>query len=105
LNPDLDIEDYAPSILGKWWARPWLILPGLGGFARRELVLGLANKEGGAHVDTDISGRYQKLLQSKSLQIGWGGNTTSPLNLSRYMAGQAAVELLDCLDKNFATPS
>jgi hypothetical protein len=101
LNPDLDIEVYAPSILGRWWTRPCLILPGLGGFSRKELVLGLANKEGGAHVDTDIPARYQQLLDSKALQIGWSKDGTSPLNLSRFMTGQAGIELLDCLDKNF----
>jgi hypothetical protein len=103
LNPTLAIDRYAPSILGKWWVRECLIVPGLGGFSRKELVLGLANKEGGAHVDTDMPRTSQKLLESKSFQIGWSKEATSPLNLSRYMTGQAGIELLDCLDKNFPT--
>ncbi len=101
LNPDLDVEAYQASILGKWWGRHSLILPGLGGFSRKEIVRGLADKEGGAHVDTDINPKYQQLLDSKSLQLGWNQEAVSPLNLSRFMAGQAGVELLDCLDKNF----
>jgi len=56
LNPKLDAENYAPSILGKWWTRLCLILPGLGGLSRREIVLGLADKEG-AHVDINLSPR------------------------------------------------
>lgn len=103
LNPDLNVETYAPSILGKWWQRPCLILPGLGGFSRRELVLGLANKEGGAHVDPDISKRYHQLLESKSVHFGWNKETVAPLNVSRLMTGQAGIELLDCLDRNFPT--
>lgn len=101
LNRELPADGYAPSSLGKWWQRPSLILPGLGGFSRREIVLGLANKEGGVHVDSDISKRYQQLMENKSLQVGYSQETVSPLNLSRLMAGQAGLELLDCLDKNF----
>src|SRR5262249_42571464 len=83
LRPDRPAEAYAPSTLGKWWHRPSLILPGLGGFSRREIVLGLANKEGGAHVDPDISQRYQQLMENKSLQVGYNKEEVSPLNLSR----------------------
>jgi hypothetical protein len=95
LNPELDMEAYEPSILGMWWTRPCLILPGLGGFSRKEIVLGMADKEGGAHVDTDIPTKYQQLLSSKSFQVGNAGEV-SPLNLSRFMVGQAAIELGAC---------
>jgi hypothetical protein len=101
LKKELDVKAYIQSIVGKWWVRPSLILPGLGGLSRKEIVLGLANKEGGAHVDTDITKKYQLLLECKSFQVGWSKETVSPLNLSRFMAGQAGIELLDCLDKNF----
>jgi hypothetical protein len=102
-NPKLDVEAYAPSILGKWWTRPSLILPGLGGLSRKEIVLGFADKEG-AHVDVNLSPRYRQLLESKQLQIGWSKEGVTPLNLSRYMTAQAAIELLDCLNKNFPSP-
>jgi hypothetical protein len=72
LSPDRPAEAYAPSSLGKWWHRPALILPGLGGFSRREIVLGLANKEGGVHLDPNISQRYQQLIENKSLRVGYG---------------------------------
>ena len=101
LNPKLDVEAYEPSILGKWWNRPCLILPGLGGLSRREIILGLADKEGGAHVDVNLSPRYRQLIESKQFRVGWNKEGVSPLNLSRYMTAQAAVELLDCLDKAF----
>jgi hypothetical protein len=101
-NPRLDLENYAPSIVGTWWNRPCLILPGLGGYARKEIVLGLADKEGGAHVDSNLNQRYRQLIESKQFQIGVNKQSVSPLNLSRYMAAQTAIELLDCLDKRFA---
>jgi hypothetical protein len=101
LDPDLDVEAYEPSFLGKWWTRPCLLLPGLGAFNRREIALGLADKEGGAHVDVNLPERYQRLLASKQLQIGWGKDDVSPLNLSRFMTAQAGVELLDCINTTF----
>jgi len=101
LNPELAVDQLAPSILGKWWGRVSLILPGLGGFSRKEIVLGLADKEGGAHVDLDMTERYKKLLECKSFQIGWNQDGVTPLNLSRFMTGQAGLELLNCLDRNF----
>jgi hypothetical protein len=103
-NPELDAEQHAPSILGKWWTRSSLVLPGLGGISRKEIVLGLADKEGGAHVDVNLSARYRQLLASKQLQLGWGKEEVTPVNLSRYMTAQAAVELVDCLNKNFPSP-
>jgi hypothetical protein len=100
LNPVLAPENLAPSIIGKWWERPCLILPGLGGFSRKQVVLGLVNKEGGAHVDFEISQRYQQLMDNKSLRVGWNEEPT-PVKVSRMMAGQAGVEMLDCLNRNF----
>jgi hypothetical protein len=100
-NSQLSGETYVPSVLGRWWTRNCLVLPGLGGFTRKEIILGLANKEGGAHVDVNLPRRYRQLLASRQLQIGWNNEGVSPLNLSRFMTAQAAAELLDSLDKNF----
>jgi hypothetical protein len=100
LNPRLS-DERVPAPLGRWWERPCLILMGLGGFSRRELVLGLANKEGGAHIDLSVSNRYGKLLEYKSFQMGPSQSECSAINLSRLMVGQAGVEMLDCLQRNF----
>jgi len=101
LNPELDSEFFAPSILGKWWNRPSLILPGIGGLNRREIVLGLADKEGGANVDVNLSPRYRQLIESKQFQLRWSKEGVTAINLSRYMTAQAGVELLRCLNQNF----
>lgn len=81
-----------------------MVLPGLGPFFRRELVLGLANKEGGAHVDADIPRRYQMVLESRFVRFKINETDLGPLNISRLVAGKAGVELLDCLGKNFPLP-
>ena len=82
-----------------------MVLPGLGPFFRRELVMGLANKEGGAHVDSDIPKRYQMVLDSQFVHSMINDIDLGPLNISRLVAGRSGGELLDCLDKNFPVPA
>lgn len=102
LITEIDLAKYSPSILGAWWnTNPCMVLPGLGPFFRRELVLGLANKEGGAHVDPDIPRRFQLVLDSHFVHARINDIDLGALNISRLVAGRAGVELLDCLDKNF----
>lgn len=100
----LESPDYHPSILGPWWNNACMVLPGIGPFRRRDLILGLANKEGGAHVDADISERYKRVLESKFVYAKINDTNVGALNISRLVAGKAGVELLDCLDKNFPPP-
>jgi len=102
LITDLESPAYGQSILGAWWdANPCMVLPALGPFFRRELVLGLANKEGGTHVDADIPKRYQMVLDSQFVHAKINDMDLGALNISRLVAGKAGVELLDCLNKNF----
>jgi hypothetical protein len=101
LMTSLDSTEYRLSTLGAWWNNACMALPGLGPFGRRDLVLGLANKEGGAHVDARITKRYKLLLESKFFQYKIGDKDLGPLNISRLVAGKCGVELLDCLDRNF----
>jgi len=93
-NPKL-ADDRIAVPLGIWWERPSLIIPGSGGYSRKEVILGLAHKEGGAHVDLDVSRKYQQLLDYKAYIL-----QSTPVNLSRMMVGQAGVEILECLKHN-----
>ena len=86
--------------LGHWWTRNSLVVPDIGPMSRREIILGLANTEA-AHVDSDLSPKYRRLLQSKGVMVHGPEGELSPLNLSRMMAGKAAIHLLDCFDRNF----
>lgn len=95
LNPKL-ADNRVEIPLGIWWERPSLVIPGSGGYSRKEVVLGLAHKEGGAHVDLDVSRKYQQLLDYKALIL-----QSTAVNLSRMMVGQAGVEMLECLKRNF----
>jgi len=48
---------------------------------RREITLGLANKEGGAHVDADISAKYKRLLASDFVRLTIDGKDMPPLKM------------------------
>lgn len=52
-----------------WWTEPVLRDNRGGTFARRDLVLGLAHKDGGAHVDPALPAAWAALSRSNSL--GW----------------------------------
>jgi len=101
LITELNSKEYTPSILGKWWRSACMVLPGIGPVDRRELILGLSNKEGGAHVDADISEKYQRLIGSKFLSLKINDSDLGAVNVARMVAGRAGVELLDCLERNF----
>jgi len=101
LITELRLEDQTVSKLGVWWANACMMLPGIGPVTRRELILGLSNKEVGAHVDADISERYKNLLASKFFCFKINDLDLGPLRLSRLVAGRAGVELLDSLARSF----
>jgi hypothetical protein len=101
LITELKPENHTVSKLGAWWANACMMLPGVGPVTRRELILGLSNKEGGAHVDADISEKYTNLLASRFFCFKINDVELGPIRISRLVAGKAGVELLDCLDRKF----
>lgn len=102
LNPSLNIEGCEQKMLGRWWTALGLVVPGGIPLSRKDIILGIANKEG-AHVDDDMPRNYRIMLQSKSLQIKINEGEYEPVNITKYVCGTAGVELLDCLERNFLT--
>jgi hypothetical protein len=51
----------------SWWQNPVMKVDGT--WSRKELVLTLANQEGGAHVDPELNERYEALARHNAL--GW----------------------------------
>ena len=82
-----------------------MLLPGIGPVTRRELVLGLVNKEGGAHVDERMPLKYKLLIESKFIQFKINEINLGPLSIARLVAGKCGVELLDSLDRDFPPPT
>jgi hypothetical protein len=67
LRPTLDIAGCEVGMLGRWWTNTGLIVPGGPALSRKDIILGIANKEG-AHVDDDMPPAYRIVLESKSLR-------------------------------------
>jgi hypothetical protein len=57
------------SPFDEWWNVPVIIDSTRTAFSRKDLVLAMAHKEGGAHVDAEINAAYEALSRSGSL--GW----------------------------------
>jgi hypothetical protein len=98
-----DPRSYEKVLLGHWWSRDSLIVPlktGRVAFSREELVLCIANQDGGAHVDDDLPPKYRALIEAEPIRVN-AGVTSDSVNLARYMVGQAGAELLDCIESAF----
>jgi hypothetical protein len=100
LNPTIDTEVCEVRTLGHWWNNAGLIVPGGVALSRKDIILGIADKEG-AHVDDDMPPAYRIMLESKSIRIKMNDSEYETLNMTRYVCGTAGVELLECLDRNF----
>ena len=53
----------------EWWTNTVIKDSDAKEFSRKDLILALCNKEGGAHVDPEIEAAYEKLASSES--FGW----------------------------------
>lgn len=92
----------APSRSGKyvffpdWWNQVVIVDSRKVRFTRRDLVLALSNKDGGAHVDPNLDESYAHLTRNNS--VGWmvsDGTTQMPMpDIERHSTRQIAYELL-----------
>jgi len=84
----------------KWWTEPVFVDDRKTPFSRRDLVLAIANQDGGAHVDPSLDEAYTRLSRQNSL--GWvysGGTVETPLSGAdkaavRQIAHEALITLL-----------
>jgi hypothetical protein len=64
-------DDYGDQPFRTWWKRPVLEDLARSRFTREELVLFMAHKVGGAHVDTELPPHFVALTKLNSLGWGW----------------------------------
>jgi hypothetical protein len=70
-----------PVSFNRWWNKVVVVDSGRNALTRRDLVLAVANQDGGAHVDPELSAVYARLSRYNSL--GWaftGPGGTVPLD-------------------------
>jgi hypothetical protein len=104
LNNNPDMGNFEFCTLGSWWRKRVLKVPGCDPLSQRDVVLGVANKEG-AHADDDMTENYRRVLGSQPIRIQVNDeHQLGPLNVTRFTVGQAGIELLDFLDRYFPHP-
>jgi hypothetical protein len=91
-----DPNENAP--LRDWWLNPCWDDFGHA-ISNKDLVLGLANKEGGAHVDGDMSAKYKAAKEQGRIVIG--GTRVSDVVRLGNLVGIAGDELLEYLKVHF----
>ena len=102
---DLNSTHHTMSSVGSWWNRAVFIFQSQLGrkliYTRKKVVLILANKEGGAHVDPDEDPDYVSLLTDQPLTFNVEGVDIKTPDLARFLTAQSGVEMLECLARNF----
>lgn len=85
-----------------WWNAIVIVDSRKARFSRRELVLALANQDGGAHVDPNLDRDYALLTRTNT--IGWQaskGEDTWPIaDVELHSVRQVAYELLVSLERH-----
>jgi hypothetical protein len=91
--------------LKQWWNRPILVFTDQNGeqvsFNRKGLLLTLANKEGGAHVDTTIPATYEKYVLDTGVPFIVNGAMTDPVHSAQFASVESSVRMIECLERNF----
>jgi len=102
---DLWSSHYALSTVGAWWnAEVFTFQSQLGRqlvYTRRKVILILANKEGGAHVDENEDPDYGRLLTDLPLSFVHYGFPIETPDLARFLTAQSGAEMLEALKRNF----
>ena len=102
---DLEPSHYSVSSIGAWWGRTLIAFLSRVGtqvvYTRKQIVLMLANREGGAHVDEHENPDYVRLLTDLPLHLIRDEVEIETPDLARFLAAQSGVEMLDCLRRNF----
>jgi hypothetical protein len=85
--------------LEQWWTDEYLIIGNVRS-SKKDVVLDVSNKDGGAHVDPKVPARHAAASEPP-FQFGVNANFVRP-NLARVTVAQAGNELLDYLERHFS---
>jgi hypothetical protein len=106
-QPITDLSDpmLQPVPLIQWWTRPVLVFTDQNrqqvSFNRKDLLLILANKEGGAHVETKVPAAYEKYVVDSAVPFMVNGVMTDSVHLAQFASVESSVRMIECLERNF----
>jgi hypothetical protein len=98
IRDDFSNPEYSLVPLRRWWTEDYLII-GTVRSSKKQVVLDVTNKDGGAHVDPDVPFRHVTTSEPP-LIFGLNEHAVRP-NLARSTVAQAGNELLEYLERNF----
>lgn len=81
-----------------WWNTVLVVIDGEI-YTRKDIILGLANKDGGAHVDLDTKNSYHKLTRETTLYEAQGAFDMGKFEL--VVARESSFYLLHAINKYF----
>jgi hypothetical protein len=98
IRDDFKQERHELVPLERWWIDEYLIL-GKVRSSKKQVVLDVANKDGGAHVGEEVPHRHVAATLPP-FQFGVNENFLRP-DLARGTVAQAGGELLDYIERHF----
>lgn len=98
VRDDFTSADYKLVPLEHWWTEEYLVI-GSNRSSKKQVVLDVANKDGGAHVDEEVPVRHAAASEPPVI-FGADKNLIRP-NLARSTVAQAGNELLNFIERHF----
>lgn len=98
IRPDFSEPSYSLVYLERWWNEAYLAMGPIR-TSKKQIILDVANKDGGAHVAPEVPLRHA-MATEPPVVFGSDGNFTR-LNLARGTVAQAGSELLEYLETHF----
>lgn len=98
-----DSENCKELSFDKWWNEKVIIDGDMNSFTRRDIILSVANKDGGAHIDPELDGKYASLSRENSLGnfMKSGNEWVKYKNPELATIRQIAHEILKVLVKDY----
>jgi hypothetical protein len=93
---------HPPVSFDDWWSRTVLTDQRGNEFSRGDLVLSLANKDGGAHIDAALDAKYQALARENSLGFMQAQDQPLANSIVHASVRQIAEELVGTLEKGLS---
>lgn len=103
LAPEGDERVNPPAPFDQWWRTPFLEDTSGHSIARSSVVLDVADKDGGAHVDKALPEAFHRLLSGASLPfqvVSEDGSSSDIPGIVMATMRQIAFELLDTLHRD-----
>lgn len=88
-----------------WWNEVKVLSDGKNKFSRKDLILALANKDGGAHVDKELEEPYAKLSRGNSMRVyhqNQSGILVDVFGVELASVRQITFELLRSIEEKFS---